>query len=234
MIATAYIALDVIEELLSLGADPNSLNEYGGSALSLAFETENIPAINMLLNQNISKGLQRCFECLAKSNTPIVEEISHFLIESMKLDKGLISSTFYPATQFGNIALLKILVSLSEDISGLNIISQLPDLMTNSVYSDNAEVCKLIHGLAPEGYVFSGKIAELARERGKREIIELFEKNCPDMNTLKKELALKVKNGETDLTEMIPKTEEFDYVDEMEKILALLLHLTMLMKWRRF
>ena len=156
MMATLDSTLEAMEKLLSLGADPNIIHESGESALAMAFTSENIPAINMLLNQNINKGLEKCFECLAKSSTLIEKEISNFLIESINLDGGLISSTFYPATRFGNIELLKILVSLTEDISGSCIISQLPDLMTNSVYSDNAEVCKLIHGLTPEGYIFPG------------------------------------------------------------------------------
>ena len=79
MIATVYSSLEVMEKLLSLGADPNIINKHGSSALSEAFESENIPAIKMLLQQNIDKGIGKCVECLAKSNTPIIDEIEDFL-----------------------------------------------------------------------------------------------------------------------------------------------------------
>ena len=127
-----------------------------------------------------------------------------------------------PATEFGNFELLKILVTLSKEISTSKLVPLLPGLIEKALYSDNADVCQLIHSLAPEGFVFPNKITQLAEERGKREIIELFNIDLPEMIILKNELAKRVENGVADITNMIPKTEEFDYFDEMEKILSLL------------
>ena len=52
MTATEYSSLEVMEKLLSLGANPNIINNDGDSALSEAFTSENIPAIKMLLQHN--------------------------------------------------------------------------------------------------------------------------------------------------------------------------------------
>ena len=78
MIATVYSSLEVMEKLLGLGADPNIINNNGDSALSLAFQSENIPTIKMLLKQNINKGFEKCIKSLAKSNTPIFAQIESF------------------------------------------------------------------------------------------------------------------------------------------------------------
>ena len=42
MIATEYSSLEVMEKLLTLDADLNIINNYGESALSEAFESENL------------------------------------------------------------------------------------------------------------------------------------------------------------------------------------------------
>ena len=105
-----------MDKLLSLGADPNIINNNGNSALSKAFTSENIPAIKMLLKRNINKGVSKCVESLAKSNTPIISEISNFLNRNLKGDKDKIIESLRPTIEFGNIPLLKILESLLKDM----------------------------------------------------------------------------------------------------------------------
>ena len=66
MTASFYSSLEVIEKLLTLKADANILNNYGSSALSVAFKTENISAITTLLKQKITNGIEKCVEALGK------------------------------------------------------------------------------------------------------------------------------------------------------------------------
>ena len=112
MIATGYSSLEVMQKLVSLGADPNIINNTtGDSALSYAFESENIYAIKMLLKLNINRGIEKCIECLAKSDAPIIDEIKTFLEKNLKVQSSFFGDhvslldSLKPSTEFGNLQL---------------------------------------------------------------------------------------------------------------------------------
>ena len=215
---------EAVKILLSKGADPNLVYKYQDSdgpkerriidedipALAFAFETGNIEVINLLCKVT-SVGLDACIPKLAQTfilNTSdsnenqdtISDDIESFIRKLRDDSCSKIKQLFERASFYGNSSILHhILKEYRSVITDQDLFVALQ----NIVYSDNVEafqtILKFPHGLEHEN------LKSIARERGNISIIQLLDMEVTSQSSM-------------EILEKIPKSEEFSYVNVMEKI----------------
>ena len=241
MLASQYGAIASIQKLLDLDCDPDLLDIVGKPALDYAIISEVLPAVHMLL-ATTTQGLKPCITKLARSIAlPMSDEIKHFIKEKTKFSSDLFLAAFEESVKFANVEILHFLVGRNRENDEMNLLNNdtavkdelnhiMPFLIINSIYSDDFKACQIVRDLCQHlNYEIQNECAELAKERGIRRIIKIFDKNTSWDHEMKSNLKTEVRNHVGPLTDdssilldMIPKSVEFPYFNELHKIKEML------------
>ena len=250
MWASQYGAVASMTKLMKLNCNPDLLDSVGCPALLYAIHSEVLPAIHMLLPYT-TQGLEPCITDLARATAiPMSEQIKMFIKEKtedssskskVETSSDLILSCFEESVKFGNVEILKLLVGRNQENDAILLLNDknkvkkklkqmMPTLIQNSIYSDNFKVCEIVRDLCLHlDYEIENRFKEMAKERGIRKIIEAYVENTSWDDDLK----IKLKNDVTNhigplnydspiLLDIIPKSREFPYYDELAKIKKML------------
>ena len=261
MVAAQWTALDTIDTLLQkLEADANLLDEDKMSALCFALMSNNLSTVKIFLGVT-NNGLEEVFKSFAKSSVLFVDEIKEFLLEKLAQNVLLLSVGLKSASKFGNLRMSRLLQDyLNSQIGNISeenlaiIIMDLPVILCNSIQSDKIDVCKVVKEIftfLKQNVLESDSYKQIAKNRGYREIFNLFAqipiehndrldaeliKSIQDTHTHIKNILESVVHPQTGFREifnlfqdktasilnMIPKTSEIPYFQEFAKMQALL------------
>ena len=242
MAAAQFNSMETVTVLLDLGANPNYLDHHQQPALYHALVTEVTPVILKLLNVT-TNGLKASINALASTKSiGFSEEIFTFVKEKTQHNSELFIHSLQAGFKFGNIDLLNLLLGRTDGNRMIQLwntgsflkdklISSMPLFLDNAIISDNPEACKIVKQLCQHvNFEIEERWIKLAKERLQRKVIDNFEKVLEGKDDLiKNNLAENVSKftGSIDakselLLDLIPKSEEFPYYDELAKVKKML------------
>ena len=211
MMAAKTSSAESVELLLNNKADPNLLSQKNEkqNALAFALKTGNEKIIS-LLSEVTTKGMDSCIRVLAESNMTVGKEIK-VIIEKL-IQEGKKDALLKESSLFGNGHMANFLLNDS-DLDWTK--AMLEEAMRNSIMSDNLNCCKIFKEYSDKIDVETNyhQYKNLIVKRGRTKIVELFKLRNVQI------ISPKYK----DILDKFPKTEEFQYVNIMDKILPMVL-----------
>ena len=216
MFAARFGCDATMRALLSRGANHDLTDHKNDTALVYAIISECDTTI-VILASLTTVSLDNVLYSLAKYQTDISPAISK-LLERYTSNVELAMTGLMYATRHGAVNMVKILSQK------LNIGEQSEEgrnkLLKDAVMSDSLETCEAILEYVPN--VLKDMIS-LAIERGRSSIINLFAPGNKDHSeNSRHELKNAIMNETASILDLFPKSEEFQYNDNMDKVRPLL------------
>ena len=191
------------------------------SALTYALKTENQKIVDKLSNFELKsfteEHLDSCINLLAQNRKLVIgnknglELFVRRLITDRKHHSLLEKATF-----FGNSKILKYLF-YNNNIEWK--ITDVKDALKNAIMVDSADCVKIINDFwqqkRKEGNILTEEIKSLAIGRGNTDILNILEVQ------FKTQMEFKIPNFKFDFNQ-VPKQEEYEYINIMEKIKSIL------------
>ena len=98
-------SLETLNVLLTLGADPNILNNRGQTALWFALDSNNLATVKKLLPVS-NRGLESVFQQFPKSSIHFSEEVKSFIRNKLDEKPSLMLTGLKSSSEFGHVPML--------------------------------------------------------------------------------------------------------------------------------
>ena len=202
-------------------ANPSLINEAGMSALSYALKTENQKIVDKLsnfeLNSFTEEHLDSCINLLAQNRKLVIGNKNGLeLFVRRLINDGKYPSLLEKATFFGNSKILKYLFYNNNIVWK---ITDVKDALKNAIMVDSADCVKIIRDFwqqkRKEGNILTEEIKSLAIGRGNTDILNILEVQ------FKTQMEFEIPDFKFDFNQ-VPKQEEYEYINIMEKIKSIL------------
>ena len=199
-------------------ADPNKVDGHGITALDYALKTDNAEIIDILAEVT-SVFTNESIKILAQSNAKVVGHLEEYIQRIINQYQGSVKLLLSSATFYGNSQLIEYLLFKTKP--------QLSDdCIENVINSDDVKACQLVAQFCKiKQLKIQSKHKKLAKKRGNRSIIGLFE-NHGMLSILENTVTKNSDDKENiiPILKRIPKSEEFHHSNVMENIIHLVMN----------
>ena len=238
MQAALHAADETVALLISRGADPNATDSKGNSALIAATISgceSTVSLLDPVTTIAEEKALRSLAEHQLKLTPPVADLVRRAAERHMRRECGC-SGIFFSrgcsairgldyATAHGHSGMVEILTRgwQKGDLDPDGMDHGIANLMLKeAVMSDSAETVSVILNLMVSGSVAAENII-LATKRGRADVVNLFFGSDKEEETAAKlELREKIMDGSAEVDLRLPKSVEFRYENELEKLCPLL------------
>ena len=217
MIASKTNSEEAVELLLRNGANPDvvvKFNDEEYNALKFAIEAENILMVCKLMEVT-NDGLKISYNKLTdsgfdwKKDEDAFTKLTSIIMKNIEVENDLFHPFIESAAEFGNKIWLRFLrlefPNLFKKLSPENI----HKILELAIHSDDADACREL--VQVENFVISEEIKSIARSCGKTEIIKAFEAEGEEEATNEDKEEIMFKDA--------IKSEDFPYMDNIEKLI---------------
>ena len=226
MEAAGESSLESMDVLLRAGADANTLDYNNRSALFYALDSNNLSAVKRLLPLS-DKGMEDVFLQFPKSSIHFSEEVKSFINSKLDEKPSLLLTGLHSSSELGHLQMLRIMKDFlrykfhlcSENIRSL-IKTDMQKVIVNAIRSDNYEACLIVKDICDLlNYNIQDIHYEQARKRKNKRVINLF------ANSQQQEIddICYRLNEDLSILDMMPKTLDILYNNEIQKIKDLIL-----------
>ena len=218
MEAAFYGQYDTVRGLVEEGAGVNMLNTLGWPALYYAILSGDTQTVEYLAERTTA-GLSASLVKLAESNIEITPVMESF-VEMCREHREARVAGMKKAAEFGNTALLKILLTGVVEIEK----ADLDAMIGLAIQSDSPAVCEAVLGQCEEqGHRVGQDYLTMVGERGDARIRKIFDRDFEEQADMKKEkLKAAIEDKTADIFDLVPKSEEFSYTEEVQKVVNLI------------